>query len=770
MIVQHIANLSNYNAAERRQAAEALTSLSESAANCAEIQRAQGIPLLVRLFRVSSNTLPIVANLSTYGGSACLRELVEAGALPHLVAFSHHRDAQIRRNAALTLENISASWSCQSALRGSGVIRALLHLLRSRDAEERGHAQRAISNFLHHEENHAAFRAADGFHALVACLNNNYDHDLKFKVALSLCTLSRHEANCHGIRRSGGIDSLARLLSSLYYYRDDGVPINSFVRCLVWLDPYGRDTIKKVITETLSNLSRHEENRLAIHRSDGIAPLVGLLEDGSTTIVLHSVGTVANLSGERRYHGAIRRADGVQPLVNLIKDERVTESRRLSAVALTGLADNTNNHVVIREAGGVQASVDLLKENSVAVAKYASHLVANLSFNRINSRLIGQEVNLERWSFLLDVNNVEVRRNTAQILANVSRYHAQRHRPMLEDSAIRSLVDLLINQDVGAQKNAVFVLASLSHNVRARTAMRGNDGVARLAGLLDQEDAQIRRNALKILVDFSLDTANPVIISDDDAQRLASLLNHEDMQIKKGALKALSNFSSHVSNQVDIEESGVRCLMHLLNHEDDEIKLDALKALANFSSHPNNQINIEDARIRSLTALLSHACTEIKINALKALVNLSCRQRNKIDIRNVKIVNFLDENARIDMNGIHLLVRLLHGNDFDTSKMALQALANFSCHADNQIELGADYIPQWVGLLSLDDIQIKRDMAKALANFSCQAGNQVEISRARICHLVRLLNHEDRELKKDALKALKNFSYHSRNQVAIGSM
>ena len=242
--------------------------------------------MLVRLARVGSDRIAMA--------------IVEAGALPLLVALVSDGSPEQKVRAARALMHLSNYTVGVEAIADAGGIPPLVALVREGTESQKLAAAGALHGLARKGANRGAIAQAGGIPPLVALVHDGTENQ-KVNAAAALLNLANDEVYQVAIAHAGGIPPLVALVSD------------------------GTEDQKVKAAFALRNLARDEDNQVAIADAGGIPPLVALVRDGTmeqktgATTALELV-TTGFWAMNPNHQKDFVITGGVQSLVALVRD------------------------------------------------------------------------------------------------------------------------------------------------------------------------------------------------------------------------------------------------------------------------------------------------------------------------------------------------------------------------------------------------------------------------------------------------------------------
>ena len=285
--------------------------------------------MLVRLARVGSDRIAMA--------------IVEAGALPLLVALVSDGSPEQKVRAARALMHLSNYTVGVEAIADAGGIPPLVALVREGTESQKLAAAGALHGLARKGANRGAIAQAGGIPPLVALVHDGTENQ-KVNAAAALLNLANDEVYQVAIAHAGGIPPLVALVSD------------------------GTEDQKVKAAFALRNLARDEDNQVAIADAGGIPPLVALVRDGTmeqktgATTALELVTTDFWAMNPNHQKDFVITG-GVQSLVALVRDG-TNYLKYKAAIVLDNLAQAEEEFVAdaIVAADGITALAALVRD------------------------------------------------------------------------------------------------------------------------------------------------------------------------------------------------------------------------------------------------------------------------------------------------------------------------------------------------------------------------------------------------------------------------
>lgn len=171
----------------------------------------------------------------------------------------------------------------------------------------------------------------------------------------------------------------------------------------------------------LRNLASDEKYQLDIVRSNGLNPLLRLLQSSYLPLILSAVACIRNISIHPMNESPIIEAGFLKPLVDLLGS---TDNEEIQCHAISTLrnlaASSDRNKALVLEAGAVQKCKQLVLDVPVAVQ---SEMTAAIAVLALSDELKTHLLDLGVFDVLIPLTqstSIEVQGNSAAALGNLS--------------------------------------------------------------------------------------------------------------------------------------------------------------------------------------------------------------------------------------------------------------------------------------------------------------------------------------------------------------
>lgn len=342
---------------------------------------------------------------------------MQLGGLPPLIRQMRSSNVEVQCNAVGCITNLATHEENKAKIARSGALGPLTRLAKSRDMRVQRNATGALLNMTH---------------------SGTIDGGSPRKKGIALTLLI--DENRQQLVNAGAIPVLVQLLSSpdvdVQYYcttalSNIAVDMNNrkklaqtepkLVQSLVNLMDSSSPKVQCQAALALRNLASDEKYQLDIVRSNGLNPLLRLLQSSYLPLILSAVACIRNISIHPMNESPIIEAGFLKPLVDLLGS---TDNEEIQCHAISTLrnlaASSDRNKALVLEAGAVQKCKQLVLDVPVAVQ---SEMTAAIAVLALSDELKTHLLDLGVFDVLIPLTqstSIEVQGNSAAALGNLS--------------------------------------------------------------------------------------------------------------------------------------------------------------------------------------------------------------------------------------------------------------------------------------------------------------------------------------------------------------
>ena len=685
--------------------------------------------------------------ISKLGGVKPLIELLTSGASADGASAETQAGFEIvRQNAADALANLAVEPAARDEIVSRGGIPPLVTLLGMEGNESKKFAATAIGRLSKdHEETQAAIAAAGAIVPLVALLDGNQGPEAQEEAAGAILALAANEVNRATITDSGGIGWLVMLLGC-----DNPRAREHAEGALVCLSIENANRvliIKKLVdmlqesgsgsssgsgqeqaAAALANLAREsEDNRKSIVETNGIVPLLDLVESASPKAKENAVGAIKELCRNSKNNQAlIAKAGGIAKLVgvlagfsaNTMKENTLVQLCTLAASAIKEMAkDNKKNQDAITDAGAIAPLVAMLMAPAAEMQANAAGALSNLARNHAdNQHAIARTGAIAPLCTLMKEGSDETKDESAATIWALAVENGPNKDTIAKLGGVDPLLGLLVTgtsersqecvagalaalaskhqdnrqviakrlvgllgsaavRESGRAQRVLMTCASLTSDSAAnQVALAKIGGIAPLISWLQSANVAIQAHAAQAVLSLATDNAvtQLLIAKSDGIPPLIGLVKRSSPDAQEYAARALWHLASQVENRKEIVDAGViKPLIAMLAADGDlapELAAIILVRLCRGNAEVATEIASSNG-ILPLVKLLGSGSSGSQLRGASCLAELALVPKNRDMIANA--------------GGIEPIIKLLTSAHKDSPETAARVLAHLS-HADSE--------------------------------------------------------------------------------------
>lgn len=348
--------------------------------------------------------------------------IVQLGGLTPLIRQMLSPNVEVQCNAVGCITNLATHEANKAKIARSGALGPLTRLAKSRDMRVQRNATGALLNMTHSGKN--------------LCSRQNFVPS----PGITILTYNSAGENRQQLVSAGAIPVLVHLLTSsdvdVQYYCTtalSNIAVDAsnrqklaasepkLVQSLVNLMDSNSPKVQCQAALALRNLASDEKYQLDIVRSNGLFPLLRLLQSSYLPLILSAVACIRNISIHPLNESPIIEAGFLRPLVDLLGS---TDNEEIQCHAISTLrnlaASSDRNKRLVLEAGAVQKCKQLVLEVPLSVQ---SEMTAAIAVLALSDELKVHLLNLGVFDVLIPLTHspsIEVQGNSAAALGNLS--------------------------------------------------------------------------------------------------------------------------------------------------------------------------------------------------------------------------------------------------------------------------------------------------------------------------------------------------------------
>ena len=472
--------------------------------------------------------------------------------------------------------------------------------------------------------------------------------------------------------------------------------------------------VKRAISRFMSLLTSNSETHPHILESslvNSIQVLIGFTNDAYCE--RFGALAIANLALNMGNHSILLRAQTVESLLSLIQSVDVETLRGIS-VALHSLARFKEYHSFLESSRTVVGLVTLARCGDRDTALQACLAIKHLCVCEICRNMFVEAQVLEALSSMAACDDVEIRREMAATLRNISLSDQNKESIMEEDGMIDLLAKLARDPDDNVAFQACGTIANIAERSTNKIGMMDHGIIHHLQFSMLSKTNSVLQESIRAIANLSSARENiPSIVSSGALGHLIAALDSSDRLSRYFAAMTMSNLASSDETRARIvREHGVPSLMAILRQSDtQEIDVQsqqhAMACLANLAtSHDIHCDLIINGCVEESVACIKSSNDDIRSNAILCISNLASNKETHSAlekmtdlvpeiIQNLQYSNMLTRLRAVTAlhglstnlscrekiiccGGAESLLPFIHSNDKDLTVEVLSTLCNLS--------------------------------------------------------------------------------------------
>jgi len=572
-----------------------------------------------------------------------------------------------------------------------------------------------------------------------------------------------------------------------------------------------RTEVHRDAAGALWSLSASSANQKLIAKSDGIAPLVALLNKGIKGAQETAAGALHGLATLPENRTAIADAGGI-PALTAVFEHGTEEAKVEAAGAISTLVlDNAENQIFV-----AAALVEMLKNDSLSPSaqEHLTKLVYNLALDPENRDALARENMIPQLAkqlrggssscqlnaasalsqialttpqhrvqvtaeliLLLGADSMDVRQRAFTALQDMSKENTSNSRMTVKTAGgIDGFVTLLREGSLEAQEYALWLLwqsTDLASKKSIAMACCAKPIVTilvtdKLSDIAKQHAASVlsgmTSSELGVIEEYARATNKEDVIAGGGVPPLVKLLKTGSMAAKKHAALTIAQLCYSAegpikATQLSVLEAGaIPPLVDWLNDPSLGQPAIAARVMAELcnENEATQNATVAAGAVRPLVAMMISGSIEEQKWAAAALAAML-------------LENERSQTVLVEEGGIRPLVVLLEREDIGPHEHATRAVWHLCTTIDNQLAIAAEgCLPALVSKLSCDITRAKWAAAALEALSLDCTENQVSLARVgAITPLVALLGSESEATQLYAQSALLNIAMVPANRAAV---
>ncbi|TSL10159.1 Armadillo repeat-containing protein 3 [Bagarius yarrelli] len=306
--------------------------------------------------------------------------------LEPLIRLLSSPDPDVKKNSVECIYNLVQEVSSRVTVHKLNGIPPLMELLYSEFPIIQQFALNTLESVSKDKETRTAFREQQGLHRLLEFISNKEFIDLHMEALKVLSNCLEDSESQQLFQESGGLEKLLQFLTtntpSTHDIQATAVKAISMaaqdngIKPIVQLLKSEGNEVKEVAAEALSSLTNENQlNAYAVYEAEGDKLLVQLLQNGSSSAVVHAATVLNSMASQEVLRLSIISHGAMEALLQPLSS---TEKLKLTSITqlLASLACDAEGRAAFRNAGGLPRLVDLLTSKDTEIRRNACWAVS----------------------------------------------------------------------------------------------------------------------------------------------------------------------------------------------------------------------------------------------------------------------------------------------------------------------------------------------------------------------------------------------------------
>ena len=675
-------------------------------------------------------------------------KLVKAGCCEPLILAAGDEcaktmDIEIRREAAAAMFNLSLSKQNSLIMAQSGIVSALVSLMKTNDTIAQVYAVGTLANLAEKGGAVQSRLLQDGcLSPLLRITESSFVAD-EIKKEVSRCLalfanvihshdklMSQEPVSCifellsdHNSAHSRRFASLtfANLTLSFKYHDRLAIPtlLSSLWPLLSMDDSQTHQCVAFALHNISKNIDYHdccEKNNVA----NMITRILGLEDEFSK---LHGCLALRYISVSKIVAAQFIQCDGL-PKLFLIAAMGNLEQKLEAAACLRNLSLADENKVRICREGGMAVLTDLTRSEDEQLAHQACGVLANLAEAPVIQQEMVHDGILHHLKFALRSRATEVVREALRVLCNLSTDFSCTEL-IINAGTLVPLIQSLSSKEILCRRFASMTLSNLATNRDIQPRLVEEGAIEPLFFVVsqgEQEDEEARQHAFIALTNISASKGHHEVLRRCNIiKQSLNYLQCSDPILVSSAALCLSNLASNAINHESLKATGSFDEMEIfLSRRERELKLRALSFIRGLSASSimRNQL-IRPKMTNTLLEFATVEDVEIQIEAIAAICNLS-------------LSGNIGSNPHSFLNGIQMnnLISFLCSADSVSRLFGALVIGNIASESELQdaiVESGA--MDPLIRTAKIADFDSQRCIAYTICNMCADPANRAFLAR-----------------------------------------
>nr|XP_039274400.1 armadillo repeat-containing protein 3-like isoform X2 [Styela clava] len=403
--------------------------------------------------------------------------------LEPLINLLESPDPDVQKNSAQAICNLVQDFQIRAAIRDLGGIPPLLEFLKSEYAIIQELALTTLAAVTQDADTRVVLRENEGLEKLIEFLNHKEFEDLHVHGLQVLGNCLEDTEALDEFRNSGGMEKL------LLFTTESAAP-----------------EVQAFSARAMARAAKNVENAKILHEQEVEKTLITLSGSDNDTVKIAACQAICTLSDNLAARDTFGKSEGIPPLINLLQSESA-DVKEAATLALANLTLNhKNNCMEIISSGGIEILIGLLNFNKEAVVVNSLTCLINMSHDEQLRTDIQKRGLIASLTEPLKSDSIKIQSKAAQAIASFVTGSESRAE-LRKYGGLEPLVRHLRSGDAQLRRDASWAILSSCVDTPTATAI-SNLGALEILQQINSSE-QRRNNFSLAALDKLLDSNLP---------------------------------------------------------------------------------------------------------------------------------------------------------------------------------------------------------------------------------------------------------------------
>ncbi|XP_077364880.1 armadillo repeat-containing protein 3-like isoform X2 [Festucalex cinctus] len=487
-------------------------------------------------------------------------QLMELGVLQPLILLITHTNELVRRNAFMVLGTMASHSAVRNAVQQMDIIPTIIEKLSIDDLVLQEYGTLCLSYLSLAPSCKLQIFDNKGLPVLIKLLSS-LSPDVQKNSLETIFNLVENSQFCPQLLEFGGIPFMLELLFSDY-------PVIQQLTLKIW-----------------QYVTADKESHGTIRKDLGLEKLIEILKNGEyDDLHVEALRVLGNCVSDSENFQLIQSGGGLTVLLELVIPPKLSETGKHdllpvksnsdeiqagAAECISRAAQNSDSHRVLHDFKVEEILVELLSGDNDCVKTFVCQTMADMSSYVSSKELFRDLGGFPALICLISSENLLVRREAIQALANLTAEHQENTMTMCEGGGHRILVQRLCDSCPRIVANATAMLYSIADQEAIRCELLSVGVVRALVEPLRSTDSQVLINATLCVCELVLDAdARAQLQNAGGLIALVGLLRSTNMEVLRTTCMAISVCAKDEPTSVEMCKFGALAMLHEMNQAD----------------------------------------------------------------------------------------------------------------------------------------------------------------------------------------------------------